>query len=321
MSGQNAIPNRQAVCETLMRLAMDNPRIVALASDSRGSAAMSPFAQAYPERFVEVGIAEQNLVGVASGLAASGLQPFVASPACFLSMRSIEQIKVDVAYSRTNVVLVGISGGVSYGALGMSHHSLQDIAVMRAIPGISVFLPADRFETECLIEALVAEPRPAYVRIGRNPVRDVHASREFPFEVGKAIRLRDGRDVAIVATGETVRPALDAAEHLADEGIGCRVLSLHTLKPFDSHAIREAARDTGRIVTVEEHSTHGGLGGAVVECLAENPVPVRILGIPDEPAVPGSGPEVFAHYGLDAAGIINSVRTFVPRTGRKGNAG
>lgn len=148
MSEKNTIPNRQAVCETLMRLAKDDSRIVVLASDSRGSAAMAPFAQMFPDRFVEIGIAEQNLVGVAAGLAASGMQPFVTSPACFLSMRSIEPIKVDVAYSGTNVVLVGISGGVSYGALGMSHHSVQDLAVMRAIPGISVFLPADRFETE-----------------------------------------------------------------------------------------------------------------------------------------------------------------------------
>jgi transketolase len=320
MSGRNPIPNRQAVCETLMRLAADNPRIVALVSDSRGSAAMAPFAQAYPERFVEIGIAEQNLVGVAAGLAASGMQPFVTSPACFLSMRAIEQIKVDVAYSQTHVVLVGISGGVSYGALGMSHHSLQDIAVMRAIPGISVFLPADRFETERLIEALAAEPRPAYVRIGRNPVQDVHASREIPFVMGKAIRFRDGCDVTIVATGETVSPSLDAAERLAEEGLDCRVLGVHTLKPFDTDAIREAARDTGRIVTVEEHSVHGGLGSAVVECLSENPVPVRILGIPDEPAIPGSGPEVFAHYGLDATGIIKSVQAFVERAGGKETA-
>ena len=312
MTMGNTIPNRQAVCQTLMTMAPEHPDIVVLASDSRGSAAMTPFAEAFPDQFVEIGIAEQNLVGVAAGLAAAGMQPFVTSPACFLSMRAIEQVKVDVAYSHTNVVLVGISGGVSYGALGMSHHSLQDLAVMRAIPGISVFLPADRFETACLIEALVRQPMPAYVRVGRNPVADVHASRDIPFAVGKAIRLHEGRHVTLIAAGETVRPALDAAIALAGEGISCRVLDMHTIKPLDAEAILAAAKDTGRIVTVEEHSVHGGLGGATAEFLSQHcPVPMQILGIPDEPAIAGTGPQVFAHYGLDAAGICQRVRLFV----------
>ncbi len=312
MTIENTIPNRQAVCQTLMAMAPEYPGIVTLVSDSRGSAAMAPFAEAFPDQFVEMGIAEQNLVGVAAGLAAAGMQPFVTSPACFLSMRAIEQVKVDVAYSHTNVVLVGISGGVSYGALGMSHHSVQDLAVMRAIPGISVFLPADRFETECLIRTLVKTPRPAYVRIGRNPVADVHESRNIPFVVGKALQLAEGCDLTLVAAGETVRPALDAAITLAGEGISCRVLDMHTIKPLDEEAILAAARETGRIVTVEEHSVHGGLGGAVAECLVQqHPVPMRILGIPDEPAIAGTGPQVFAHYGLDAAGICQTVRLFV----------
>jgi len=305
----NKIPNRQAVCETLMELSATDPDIVVLASDSRGSASMAPFAARFPERFVEIGIAEQNLVGVAAGMAASGLKPFVTSPACFLSMRSIEQVKVDVAYSKTNVVLVGISGGVSYGALGMSHHSLQDLAVMRAIPGISVFLPADRHETRRLVEALVANPQPAYVRIGRNPVEDVHESADFPFEIGKAICLAEGKDVTIIAAGETVRPALDASLILEAEGIFCRVLNLHTIKPFDREAVLKAARETGFIVTVEEHSIHGGLGAAVAELVSQVcPVPMKIVGIPDEPAIPGTSAEVFAHYGLDAAGIARAVR-------------
>ncbi|MXO80859.1 transketolase family protein, partial [Paenibacillus sp. OT2-17] len=166
----NKIPNRQVICDTLLELAKDDRDIMVLASDSRGSAAMAPFANTFPQQFVEVGIAEQNIVGMSAGLAHSGKKPFVTSPACFLSMRSIEQVKVDVAYSRTNVKLIGISGGVSYGALGMSHHSVQDIAVARAIPGLAIVLPADRHETKKVTEALVKYDGGVYVRIGRNPV-------------------------------------------------------------------------------------------------------------------------------------------------------
>src|SRR5690554_6304789 len=188
----NKIANRQVICETLMELAAGDRDIMVLASDSRGSASMGPFVKQFPEQFVEMGIAEQNIVGVAAGLAHSGKKPFVASPACFLSMRAIEQIKVDVAYSNTNVKLIGISGGVSYGALGMSHHSLQDIAVTRAIPNLQVLLPADRFETEKMFQALATSDEPAYIRIGRNPVEDCYDSSDYNFEIGKAVTLRNG---------------------------------------------------------------------------------------------------------------------------------
>jgi transketolase len=300
----NNIPNRQVICDTLMELAEKDKEIVVLTSDSRGSASMTRFAQQLPGQFVEVGIAEQNIVGIAAGLAASGMKPFVASPACFLSMRSIEQVKVDIAYSKTNVKLIGISGGVSYGALGMSHHSLQDIAVMRAIPGIQILLPADRIETEKMIKALVKSSEPAYVRIGRNAVPDVYDSGDYPFEIGKAVTLVEGKDLTIIATGEMVKIAVDTAALLHLEGIGCRVLNMHTLKPLDEEAIVRAARDTGLIITVEEHSIHGGLGGAVSEVVVQNcPVPMKILGIPDEPAIPGTSREVLEHYGLSASNI------------------
>lgn len=300
----NMIPNRQVICETLLELAKGDRDIMVLASDSRGSAAMAPFANTYPEQFVEVGIAEQNIVGMAAGLAHSGKKPFVTSPACFLSMRSIEQIKVDVAYSRTNVKLIGISGGISYGALGMSHHSVQDIAVARAIPGLAIVLPADRHETKKLTEALVNYDGGVYVRIGRNPVEDIYETDDYPFEIGKAVTMKDGKDVTIIAAGETVRVALDAAAALAAEGVSCRVLNMHTIKPLDEAAIVAAAHETGAIITVEEHSIYGGLGAAVAEVVVQNrPVPMKVLGIPDEPAIAGKTAEVFRHYGITGDNI------------------
>lgn len=300
----NNIPNRQVVCEALIELAAKDKDILVLTSDSRGSASMTSYAKQLPEQFVEVGIAEQNIVGIAAGLAASGKKPYVASPACFLSMRSIEQVKVDVAYSHTNVKLVGISGGISYGALGMSHHSLQDIAVMRAIPGITVILPADRHETRKMMEALIKTDEPTYIRIGRNPVEDVYPSGDYEFTIGKAVTMAEGTDLTIIAAGETVRTALDAAEALKQKGIGCRVVNMHTLKPLDEEAVIKAAKETGHLITVEEHSIHGGLGAAVSEVVVQNcPVPVKILGIPDEPAIPGKSGEVFRHYGISVENI------------------
>lgn len=300
----NTIPNRQVICETLMELAQTDKDIVVLASDSRGSAAMAPFADAFPQQFVEVGIAEQNIVGIASGLAHSGKKPFVTSPASFLSMRSIEQIKVDVAYSDTDVKLIGISGGISYGALGMSHHSLQDIAVTRAIPRLKVMLPADRHETKKMTEALVNHRGGVYMRIGRNPVADVYESDRYEFEIGKAVTMREGSDLTIIAAGETVRVALDTEALLQAEGISCRVLNMHTIKPLDQEAILRAARETGHIITIEEHSVFGGLGAAVAEVVVQGePVPVRIFAIPDEPAIAGTTAEVFRHYGISADNI------------------
>lgn len=297
----NTIPNRQVICDTLLELAENDKDITVLASDSRGSAAMAPFANKYPQQFVEVGIAEQNIVGMSAGLAHSGKKPFVTSPACFLSMRSIEQIKVDVAYSATNVKLIGISGGISYGALGMSHHSVQDIAVARAIPGLAVILPADRHETKKMTEALVKYKGGVYARIGRNPVADVYESDEYDFEIGKAVTMKDGSDLTIIAAGETVRIALDAAEALANDGVTCRVLNMHTVKPLDEAAIIAAAAETGHIITVEEHSIYGGLGAAVAEVVVQNaPVPMKVVGIPDEPAIAGKTAEVFRHYGITA---------------------
>lgn len=302
----NKISNKEVISDVLSRVAEVDKDIIVLASDSRGSASMTSFAEKYPQQFVEVGIAEQNLVGIAAGLASVGKKPFITSPACFLTMRSIEQVKLDVAYSQMNVKIVGISGGVSYGALGMSHHSLQDIAVMRAIPGISIIIPADRYETEKMMSSLLDYEGPVYVRVGRNPVEDVYSDLNYNYEIGKAVVMRQGNDITIIATGETVKIAVDASDKLKEEGIGCRVLNMHTIKPLDEEAIIKAAHETGRIITIEEHSIFGGLGAAVAEVVVQNkPVPMKILGIPDEPAIAGNSKQIFDYYGLSVSNLYN----------------
>lgn len=308
----NKIHNRQVVCETLIEIAKSDKDIVVLCSDSRGSASMKPFAEKYPERLIEIGIAEQNIVGVAAGLAHSGKKPFVASPACFLTTRSAEQIKVDVSYSNTNVKLLGISSGISYGALGMSHHSLQDIALLRAIPNIMIVVPADRFEAENMTRVLSEYKGPAYMRLGRNPVEDVYSSCDYGFELGRAVTLKEGDSLSILTFGETVKTALDAAELMEKEGIKCRVINMHTIKPIDEECIIKAAKETGAIITIEEHSILSGFGAAVAEVVVQNcPVPMKIMGIPDEPAIPGKSKEVFAHYGISAENLCKEAEKLI----------
>ena len=308
----NTIPNPQAICDTLLARAAQDKDIVVLCSDSRGSASLSRFADTFPDQFVEVGIAEQDLVSIAAGLARCGKKAFAASPACFLSTRSYEQAKVDCAYSNTNVTLIGISGGVSYGALGMSHHSAQDIAAMSALPNMRVYLPSDRFQTAKLVEALLQDEKPAYLRVGRNAVEDVYTEDACPFAMDKATWLREGEDVAIIACGEMVRPALDAAEALAAEGITATVLDMYCVKPLDKEAVLRAAQKAKAVLTVEEHAPYGGLGSMVAQVVAENcPRKVKNLTLPDAPVITGTSKEVFAYYGLDAAGIAAAARELV----------
>ncbi len=300
----NKIPNRQAICDVLMEKAKDDKDIMVLCSDSRGSASMTPFANAYPDQFVETGIAEQNLVSISAGLAKCGMKPFAASPACFLSTRSYEQAKVDVAYSNTNVKLIGISGGVSYGALGMSHHSAQDIAAMSAIPNMRVYLPSDRHQTRHLIEALLQDEKPAYIRVGRNPVEDIYSEDNCPFEMDKATVLSEGDDVAIIACGEMVRPAYEAAKILEEKGIHATVLDMYCVKPLDVDGIVKAAENAKAVITVEEHSPFGGLGSMVSQVVADKcPKHVVNLALPDAPVITGTSKEVFDYYGLNAEGI------------------
>ncbi|WP_312501407.1 transketolase family protein [Lacrimispora sp.] len=308
----NKIPNRQAICETLLMQAKEDPDIIVLCSDSRGSASLAPFAQAYPQQFVETGIAEQNLVSISAGLAKCGKKAFAASPACFLSTRSYEQAKIDCAYSDTNVTLIGISGGVSYGALGMSHHSAQDIAAMAAIPNMRVYLPSDRFQTKRLIEELLKDQKPAYIRVGRNAVDDIYTEESCPFELNRANVLSQGTDIAIIACGEMVKPALEAAEILKKSGISASVTDMYCVKPLDQDAVLNVAEHAGAIITVEEHSPYGGLGSMVSQIVAANcPKKVINLALPDSPVITGTSKEVFEYYGLTAEGIAKQARELI----------
>ena len=266
------IANKQKICEVLMEAAKTDKDIVALCSDSRGSASFTPFAEQYPEQFVETGFAEQNLVSISAGLAKCGKKPYAVSPACFLSTRSYEQCKIDAAYSNTNVKLIGISGGISYGALGMSHHSAQDIAAMAAIPNMRVYLPSDHLQTEATV-------------------------------------VTEGKDAVIVACGEMVKPAADAAKLLEAEGIRVTVLDMYCVKPLDKDAIVKAAKNAKLVVTAEEHSPFGGLGSMVSQVVGrECPKKVVNLSLLDAPVITGTSKEVFDYYGLNAQGIAKTVK-------------
>ena len=300
----NKIANRQVICEVLMEHAKEDRDVIVLCSDSRGSASLAPFASAFPEQFVEVGIAEQNLVSISAGMAKCGKKPYAASPASFISTRSFEQAKVDVAYSNTNVKLIGISGGVSYGALGMSHHSAQDIAAFASVPNMRVYLPSDRFQTRRLMEALLEDEKPAYIRVGRNPVEDVYEEGNVPFVMDKATVITQGTDVAIIACGEMVKPATDAAKILKEKGISASVVDMYCVKPLDVETVIQAASGAKAVVTVEEHAPYGGLGSMVSQVVAgECPKKVVNMSLPDAPVITGTSREVFDYYGLNAEGI------------------
>lgn len=312
MSTNKTIPCRQSFTETLLELAKEDKDIVAVTSDARGSVTLTQFAETLPDQFVEVGIAEQNAVGVSAGLAMAGKKVFVCGPACFYVARSLEQVKVDVAYSRNNVKIIGVSGGVSYGALGATHHSLHDIAVLRTFPGMHIIMPCDARQTKKLTEILVNYDYPTYVRVGRNAVPDVYKTDDFDFQPGKANILMDGKDITLIGTGETVYHCYEAGKLLKEKGIKARVIDMHTLKPADTEAIIDAAKDTGKIITVEEHSIFGGLGAIVAETVVQNqPVPVKILGIPDENAVHAKPLEIFHYYGIDSEGIYQAAIEFL----------
>lgn len=304
---------RKSFTETLLSLAREDRDIVAVTTDARGSVTLDEFAKELPEQFVECGIAEQNAVGISAGLAHSGKKVFVCGPACFYVTRSLEQIKVDVAYSKNNVKIFGVSGGVAYGALGSTHHSLHDIAVLRTFPGMTIILPSDARQTKKVVQMLVDYPHPAYVRVGRASVPVIYNNDDFDFTIGKANVLLEGNDITLIGTGETVYHAYEAGKMLRDKGIKARVLDMASIKPYDKDAIVKAAKETGRIITVEEHSQFGGLGSLVTETLSESPVPVKIIGIPDEHAINGKSPEIFAYYGLDYKGIFNSAIDFLKK--------
>ena len=311
---KQALANLEVFAATLLELAREDSDLLVVTSDSRGSAKLAAFAKAASGQIVEVGIAEQNLVGVAAGLTAAGKKVFAVSPACFLTARSLEQIKNDLCYSDRPAKAVGISAGVSYGALGTTHHSLHDYAVLRAIHNITIVAPADNFETREAVRAAAQLPKPVYLRFGKKPMP--HLPRVEPgFELGKASLIREGADLSFLACGETVARAFAAAELLAKEGIQCRVLSLHTIKPLDQAAVRRAATETRAVITVEEHSVNGGLGEACAGLLLQEGIHARfkIVGFPDDHTVTGSQEEIFRHYGIDGPGLAATARQVLAR--------
>lgn len=308
----NKIPCRKSFTDSLLELAQADKDIIAVTSDASGSVTLTDFAKELPKQFVEVGIAEQNAVGISAGLASTGKKVFVCGPACFYVARSLEQVKVDLAYSKINVKILGVSGGVSYGALGTTHHSLHDIAVLRTFPDMHIVLPCDIFQTKKLVKQLVNYPYPVYIRVGRNAVPNVYENEDFDYQIGKANTLLDGNDISLIGTGETVYHCLQAAQKLKAEGINARVIDMHTLKPADTDIIIKAARETGKIITVEEHSIFGGLGAIVAEVLSQNhPIPIKILGIPDENAIHAKPLTIFKHYGMDGDGIYKTAIDFI----------
>jgi transketolase len=312
--------NIDVFAETLESLAKIDKNILVVTSDSRGSGKLTPFGQRFPKQIIEVGIAEQNLVGVAAGLASTGKKVFAVSPACFLTARALEQIKNDVAYSDNPVKLMGISAGVSYGALGSTHHSLHDFAVLRAIHNLIIVAPADAFETEQAVRQAAVLNQPIYLRFGKknmpllrmNPNNTHHSSfiiHHSKFEFGKSRVIRQGNDLTLIGTGETVYPAYQAAEKLANEhGIQAKVVSMHTIKPLDYELLRQLGSEGKPIITIEEHSIYGGLGEACASFLMQNNFhnPLKIMGIPDEYTVTGSQIEILNHYNLSENGIAQA---------------
>jgi len=301
-------PNLEVFAETLLVEAKKNSSITVVTSDSRGSGKLVPYGKELPNQIVEVGIAEQNLVGVSAGLAASGKKVFAVSPASFLTARSLEQIKADVAYSNHPVCLIGISAGISYGQLGSTHHSIHDYAVLRCINNLSIVAPSDNFETVEVIKQAVDCPTPLYIRFGKKPMMDIH-SQNASFKIGKAIITRQGEDVLLIATGETVQRAYLAAQILEQNNIHATVMSMHTIKPFDQKAFLSEAKKVKVIVSLEEHSVYGGLGEQCASLLAQNNINARfqILGIPDEYMINGSQSDVLDHYNMSPEKISKTV--------------
>ncbi|MGW8949532.1 transketolase family protein [Streptomyces sp. NPDC055709] len=306
---------RSAFAATLLELAAADRRVVAVCNDSVGSSSLGGFATRHPDRLINVGIAEQTMVGVGAGLAGGGRIPFVCAASPFLTGRALEQIKADVAYSRANVKLCGMSPGLAYGQLGPTHHSIEDLAWLRALADLTVVVPADPDETADAVRWAHAHDGPVFLRIGRTPVPVLEP--RVPFSPGRAAVLRQGTDVTLVGAGTTVAVVLEAAERLAAHGIAARVLNMSTISPLDERAVLDAAEQTRGIVTVEEHTVRGGLGGAIAETVVTyRPVPMRILGVPGVFAPTGTSRFLFDHFGLTARGAERAALELLGRDGR-----
>jgi transketolase len=309
---------REAYGETLVELGRENPDIVVLDADLSPSTMTRFFARKFPERFFDCGIAEQNMVGIAAGLAASGKIPFASTFAVFVPGRCFDQIRMSVAQPRFNVKLVVTHGGISVGEDGTSHQSIEDLALIGSLPGFTVIVPADAIETAQAVRAAATHFGPCYIRLCRPKLPLVY-DQSYRFNLGKAVTMRQGRDATIIAIGLMVKAALEAAENLKREGIGCRVLNMPTLKPIDAAVITQAAAETGAIVTAEEHLEHGGLGSAVAQVVALNqPVPMEFVAIKDTYAQSGKPSELLERYGLTAKDIERGVRSAIERKHKTG---
>ncbi|MBE0478104.1 transketolase family protein [Candidatus Aerophobetes bacterium] len=302
---------RDVFRETVLELAEKNPDIFVLTADVGVSFGFPTMKERIPKQTVETGIAEQNMVGIATGLAHSGKIPFVFAHAFVLSMRALEQIRTDVCYSNANVKFVGYCGGVAGGVLGNTHHALEDIGILKSLPNMSIIVPADGKEMGKAVRAAVEHKGPVYMRIGRSNEPIIYQN-DYNFEMGKAVTLREGKDISLIATGLVVSEALKAADELAEEGIDARVINIHTIKPLDRETVIRAAEETRGIVTVEEHNLWGGLGESVATVIAEEKcVPVKRIGIPDTFVVIGAHPEILERYGITASNIADKAREIV----------
>ena len=291
--------NLEIFAETLLELAKKDKEIVVVTSDSRGSGKLTQFGKELPDQIIEVGIAEQNLVGICAGLAAVGKKVFGVSPSSFLTARSLEQIKNDIAYSNHPVTLVGISAGVSYGQLGSTHHSIHDLAVLRTINNISIVVPSDNFETKESIKEAVNYKSPLFIRFGKKPMLKIHND-DDNFKIGKGVKIREGSDVMFVTTGETAQRALLASEILHKKNISCSIINMHTIKPFDSDLFLDCLSKVKSVITVEEHSENGGLGEKCASIISQSNINIafKILGFPDEYMTNGSQSDVLDHYNM-----------------------
>jgi transketolase len=308
MSNKIGRPNLEVFAETLLIEAKQNPNIMVATSDSRGSGKLVLYGKELPNQIIEVGIAEQNLVGVSAGLSAAGKKVFAVSPASFLTARSLEQIKADIAYSDHPVCLIGISAGISYGQLGSTHHSIHDYAVLRCINNISIVAPADNFETSEAIKQAVNFNSPLYLRFGKKPMLDI-SNENKDFKIGKAKFVTKGEDILLIASGETVQRAYLAAQLLSEKNIHATVISMHTIKPFDAKTFLTESKKSKVIISIEEHSIYGGLGEQCASLLAQHNINAKfqILGIPDEYMINGTQSDVLDYYNMSPEKISNTV--------------
>jgi transketolase len=297
--------------EVLTQLAKKNKKIVALTADLAGSTKIGRFQKDFPERFFNVGIAETNMMGIASGMAATGLIPVVSTFAAFAALRCAEWVRTDLCYQKRNVKIIATHSGTSFGQAGTTHHCTEDFAVMRAMAGITVIAPADAYETAVAMAQAIEMEGPVYIRIGRSFEPPLHKSIDsFDFQIGKAIQLHEGTDITVIATGRTVNGALEAAEIAAGQGLSVRVLDLHTIKPIDAEAILKAVQDTRRIITVEDHNVYSGMGSAVADVIAASGkgCVLKKLGLQDEFSIVGYPDDLLHYYKMDADGIVEAIQ-------------